>query len=92
MVESPTSDARNDALERLTGGGSGQPQSDRLSPGPSTSKANRRQTACYPQTNSSNKQSKPFSRSAAKRESVLQLGSIEHLQHYFIKSSIKAPE
>lgn len=40
----------------------------------------RRQTAFYPHMNSSNKTQKPFSRSAAKRESVMALGSIEHLQ------------
>jgi len=31
---------------------------------------------------------KPFSRSAAKRESVLALGSIEHLQQYFTKTGM----
>ena len=50
----------------------------------------RRQTAFYPIVNSTNKQSKPFSRSAAKRESVLALGSIEHLQHYFTKAGLSA--
>ncbi|CDO73867.1 hypothetical protein BN946_scf185016.g24 [Trametes cinnabarina] len=40
--------------------------------------------------NSSNKPEKPFSRSAAKRESVMALGSIEHLQHYFTKTGISA--
>jgi hypothetical protein len=50
----------------------------------------RRQTAFYPAVNSTNKQSKPFSRSAAKRESVLALGSIEHLQHYFTKTGLSA--
>ncbi|KAH8813777.1 hypothetical protein DL96DRAFT_504119 [Flagelloscypha sp. PMI_526] len=50
----------------------------------------RRQTAFYPNTNSANKQQKPFSRSAAKRESVMALGSIEHLQHYFTKTGIAA--
>jgi len=48
----------------------------------------RRQTAFYPNMNSSNKPQKPFSRSAAKRESVMALGSIEHLQHYFTKTGI----
>lgn len=48
----------------------------------------RRQTAFYP--NSTNKPQKPFSRSAAKRESVMALGSIEHLQHYFTKTGIEA--
>ncbi|EMD35736.1 hypothetical protein CERSUDRAFT_156446 [Gelatoporia subvermispora B] len=50
----------------------------------------RRQVAFYPNMNSSNKPQKPFSRSAAKRESVMALGSIEHLQHYFTKTGIKA--
>ncbi|KAF8966757.1 hypothetical protein BDZ97DRAFT_1657173 [Flammula alnicola] len=50
----------------------------------------RRQTAFYPNMNSSNKQQKPFSRSAAKRESVMALGSIEHLQHYFTKTGLAA--
>ncbi|KAJ7207991.1 hypothetical protein GGX14DRAFT_634739 [Mycena pura] len=49
-----------------------------------------RQTAFYPNVNSSNKTQKPFSRSAAKRESVMALGSIEHLQHYFTKTGIEA--
>ncbi|KAG9312487.1 hypothetical protein JVU11DRAFT_6874 [Chiua virens] len=40
--------------------------------------------------NSSNKPLKPFSRSAAKRQSVMTLGSIEHLQHYFTKTGIAA--
>jgi len=49
-----------------------------------------RQVAFYPNMNSSNKPQKPFSRSAAKRESVMALGSIEHLQYYFTKSGIAA--
>ncbi|KAG0696349.1 hypothetical protein DFH29DRAFT_991711 [Suillus ampliporus] len=48
----------------------------------------RRQTAFYPNMNSANKPVKPFSRSAAKRQSVMTLGSIEHLQHYFTKTGI----
>ncbi|KAF9560411.1 hypothetical protein CPC08DRAFT_762703 [Agrocybe pediades] len=55
-----------------------------------TLKKARRQTAFYPNMNSSNKQQKPFSRSAAKRESVMALGSIEHLQHYFTKTGLAA--
>ncbi|KAF5367950.1 hypothetical protein D9758_004510 [Tetrapyrgos nigripes] len=55
-----------------------------------TAKKKRRQTAIYPKTNSSNKPQKPFSRSAAKRESVMALGSIEHLQYFFTKAGIKA--
>jgi len=50
----------------------------------------RRQTAFYPNMNSVNKPVKPFSRSAAKRQSVMTLGSIEHLQHYFTKTGIAA--
>ncbi|KZT66948.1 hypothetical protein DAEQUDRAFT_746366 [Daedalea quercina L-15889] len=46
--------------------------------------------AFYPNMKSANKPQKPFSRSAAKRESVMALGSIEHLQHYFTKSGIAA--
>ena len=53
-------------------------------------KKTRRSTAFYPNVNSSNKLQKPFSRSAAKRESVMALGSIEHLQHYFTKTGIAA--
>ncbi|KAG2018675.1 hypothetical protein CC2G_008084 [Coprinopsis cinerea AmutBmut pab1-1] len=59
------------------------------------SKKNRRQTAVYNpskasslSSNSAQKPLKPFSRSAAKRESVLALGSIEHLQHYFSQTGI----
>ncbi|KAJ7485134.1 hypothetical protein B0H11DRAFT_2018242 [Mycena galericulata] len=59
-------------------------------PSPATLKKSRRQTAFYPNVNSSNKPQKPFSRSAAKRESVMALGSIEHLQHYFTKTGIEA--
>ena len=55
---------------------------------PATTQKARRQTAFYPNVNSSNKLQKPFSRSAAKRESVMALGSIEHLQHYFTKTGI----
>lgn len=56
------------------------------SPAPKT----RRLTAFYPNMNPSNKPLKPFSRSAAKRQSVMTLGSIEHLQHYFTKTGIAA--
>ena len=48
----------------------------------------RRQVAFYPNMNQTNKPTKPFSRSAAKRESVMALGSIEHLQHYFTKTGL----
>jgi hypothetical protein len=40
--------------------------------------------------NPSSKPQKPFSRSAAKRDSVMALGSIEHLQYYFTKTGIAA--
>ena len=50
----------------------------------------RRQVAFYPNMNSTNKPQKPFSRSAAKRESVMALGSIEYLQHYFTKTGLAA--
>ncbi|PFH53635.1 hypothetical protein AMATHDRAFT_79094 [Amanita thiersii Skay4041] len=50
----------------------------------------RRPTAFYPNMKSSTKALKPFSRSAAKRESVMALGSIEHLQHYFTKTGLVA--
>jgi len=56
----------------------------------STSPYKKPQVAFYPHVNSSNKPQKPFSRSAAKRESVMALGSIEHLQHYFTKTGIAA--
>ena len=56
----------------------------------STTPKTRRLTAFYPNMNSSNKPLKPFSRSAAKRQSVMTLGSIEHLQHYFTKTGIVA--
>ena len=55
-----------------------------------TNKRSRRTVAFYPNMNSTNKPAKPFSRSAAKRESVMALGSIEHLQHYFTKTGLAA--
>lgn len=55
-----------------------------------TGKRSRRQVAFYPNMNAANKPTKPFSRSAAKRESVMALGSIEHLQHYFTKTGLVA--
>ena len=57
---------------------------------PSTKPLHRRQVAYYPHMHASGKQLKPFSRSAAKRESVMALGSIEHLQHYFTKAGLSA--
>lgn len=54
-----------------------------------TTKKARRMTV-YPNVNSTNKVEKPFSRSAAKRGSVMALGSIEHLQHYFTKAGLSA--
>lgn len=64
------------------------PSSNAGSVSPSTTQKARRQMAFYPNMNSSNKPQKPFSRSAAKRESVMALGSIEHLQHYFTKTGL----
>ncbi|KZT20686.1 hypothetical protein NEOLEDRAFT_1151159 [Neolentinus lepideus HHB14362 ss-1] len=55
-------------------------------------KKSRRQTAFYPNMKSSTKPQKPFSRSAAKRESVMALGSIEHLQHYFTKTGLSTQQ
>jgi len=52
------------------------------------SRKSRPQTAVYPNANAANKEQKPFSRSAAKRDSVMALGSIEHLQHYFTKTGL----
>ena len=60
------------------------------SPASETAPKTRRLTAFYPNMNSANKPLKPFSRSAAKRQSVMTLGSIEHLQHYFTKTGIVA--
>ncbi|EJT98219.1 hypothetical protein DACRYDRAFT_118938 [Dacryopinax primogenitus] len=51
----------------------------------------RRKASIYP-LSLAGKQTKPFSRSAAKRESVMMLGSIEHLQHYFTKQGIVAKQ
>lgn len=66
------------------------PESTGTSPDPAAARKARRQTAFYPNMNAANKPQKPFSRSAAKRESVMMLGSIEHLQHYFTKTGIAA--
>ena len=66
--------------------GSEQPAINQDSSPPIVVKKARRQTAFYP--NMANKPQKPFSRSAAKRESVMALGSIEYLQHYFTKTGI----
>lgn len=68
---------------------------DLSSPGSATSKADAatkkaRRVTMYPNSNSTNKIEKPFSRSAAKRDSVMALGSIEHLQHYFTKAGLSA--
>jgi hypothetical protein len=58
---------------------------------PTEVKKSRRQTAFYPVvSNTSN--TKPFSKSAAKRDSVLSLTSIEHLQYYFTKTGIAAKQ
>ena len=69
--------------------GSGEGEGSASSPSETATKS-RRLTAFYPNMNSSNKPVKPFSRSAAKRQSVMTLGSIEHLQHYFTKAGIAA--
>ena len=58
--------------------------------GTETPARKKRPVAFYPNMNSTNKPQKPFSMSAAKRESVMALGSIEYLQHYFTKTGIAA--
>ncbi|KAJ3746139.1 hypothetical protein DFH05DRAFT_914316 [Lentinula detonsa] len=81
------------ALTPESTGSTGQlssPDTSSVSSGPGATKKSRRQTAFYPHVNSSNKTQKPFSRSAAKRESVMALGSIEHLQYYFTKAGLKS--
>ncbi|KAH8926446.1 hypothetical protein BT69DRAFT_1278763, partial [Atractiella rhizophila] len=50
---------------------------------PTSSAANR-----YYASNSA----KPFSKSAAKRSSVMALGSIAHLQHFYVKNGLANPE
>ena len=55
---------------------------------PASGQKSRPQAAFYPNVNAVNKEQKPFSRSAAKRDSVMALGSIEHLQHYFTKTGL----
>ncbi|KAG6330167.1 hypothetical protein ID866_8921, partial [Astraeus odoratus] len=79
----------------ITGSGSGGSTSSPSGTGPTSADKkpvtpSRRQVAFYPNMNSSNKPVKPFSRSAAKRQSVMTLGSIEHLQHYFTKTGLAA--
>ncbi|KAI6030246.1 hypothetical protein EDC04DRAFT_2880490 [Pisolithus marmoratus] len=74
----------------ITGSGSGSGESARANTNVDAAKKSRRQIAFYPNSNSSNKPVKPFSRSAAKRQSVMALGSIEHLQHYFTKTGLAA--
>ncbi|KAJ3809978.1 hypothetical protein F5876DRAFT_42802 [Lentinula aff. lateritia] len=81
------------ALTPESTGSTGQlssPDTSSVSSGPGASKKTRRQTAIYPHVNSTNKTQKPFSRSAAKRGSVMALGSIEHLQYYFTKAGLKS--
>ena len=58
---------------------------------PAEVKKSRRQTAFYPVV-SVTSNSKPFSKSAAKRDSVLSLTSIEHLQYYFTKTGLTAKQ
>ena len=83
-----TARARDDALAALTGGGGRNGTGDSLAtPGVDTKTKKSRRATVYP---SAVKTNKPFSRSAAKRESVLALGSIEHLQHYFTKTGTRA--
>ena len=59
-------------------------------PSSNSQKKPRRSTAFYPNMKAAGKPQKPFSRSAAKRESVMALGSIEYLQHYFTKTGLAA--
>lgn len=58
-------------------------------PSSPATRARRRQTAVYPNPPKTQNQN-PFSKSAAKRESVMALGSIQHLQHYFTKTGLVA--
>ena len=51
-----------------------------------TSTKRQHRQSVYP--NNASKQSMPFSKSAAKRDSVMALGSIEHLQYYFAKTGL----
>lgn len=83
MPDSTTPALTPDYTDSGEGEGSSSPASE-------TAPKTRRLTAFYPNMNSSNKPLKPFSRSAAKRQSVMTLGSIEHLQHYFTKTGIAA--
>ncbi|KAG6370256.1 hypothetical protein JVT61DRAFT_12200 [Boletus reticuloceps] len=83
MPDSTTPALTPDYTDSGEGDGSSSPASE-------TATKSRRLTAFYPHMNSSNKPLKPFSRSAAKRQSVMTLGSIEHLQHYFTKTGIVA--
>ena len=52
----------------------------------------RPRAAFYPNLNAATKEQRPFSRSAAKRECVMALGSIQHLQHYFTKTGLITKE
>lgn len=70
----------------LSASSSGAPSSP-TGEGPSVAKKSRRQAAMFP-TQEGQKPVKPFSRSAAKRESVMALGSIGHLQQYFTKTGM----
>lgn len=83
MPESATPALTPDYTDSGEGEGSSSPASE-------TATKSRRLTAFYPNMNAGNKPLKPFSRSAAKRQSVMTLGSIEHLQHYFTKTGIAA--
>jgi hypothetical protein len=55
---------------------------------PAPSRKSPPQTVFYPNVNAVNKEQKHYSRSVAKRDSTIALGSIEHLQHYFTKTGL----
>ncbi|CAG7850577.1 SubName: Full=Uncharacterized protein {ECO:0000313/EMBL:CCA69893.1} [Serendipita indica DSM 11827] len=58
---------------------------------PSEGRKSRKQSTYYPAA-ASTSNTKPYSKSAAKRSSVLALGSIEHLQYYFTKTGLAAKQ
>ncbi|KAF6752713.1 hypothetical protein DFP72DRAFT_904600 [Ephemerocybe angulata] len=71
-----------------TGGPSIGLSASNSSEGSTAPKKSRRQAAMLATHAGSPKPVKPFSRSAAKRESVLALGSIEHLQQYYTRTGM----
>ncbi|KAG7085570.1 hypothetical protein E1B28_003126 [Marasmius oreades] len=94
-MTSKSDSSRSTSPGLLTPESTGTNQTNSSSPEPaarSETDKKRRQTAFYPNVNSSNKPQKPFSRSAAKRQSVMTLGSIEHLQYYFTKTGLSAKQ